>query len=112
VLHPDTLETACGGDRDVRAEFVELFLEHSRGELDELRAVVAAPDFERVRAVAHSLGGSAATLGAARLAAACSRLSQTAAAEQADGVNELFEGVDRAYELTRVQLSDLVADAR
>jgi two-component system sensor histidine kinase/response regulator len=112
VLDPATLEAACGGDRDVRAEFVALFLEHSRGELDELRAVVAARDLERVRTVAHSLGGSAATLGAARLAAACSRLSHTAAAEQADGVEELFASVDRAYELTRAQLSDLVAGAR
>jgi CheY-like chemotaxis protein len=37
VLDPTVLESACSDDHEVRGEFVALFLEHSRGELDELR---------------------------------------------------------------------------
>jgi two-component system, sensor histidine kinase and response regulator len=108
VVDLAALETTCAGDNEVRAEFVTLFLEHSRGELDALREAVAGADARRAATIAHSLGGSAATVGGVRLAETCSRLSQPAAWEPGDEMVSALEDVERAYAATRARLRILV----
>jgi HPt (histidine-containing phosphotransfer) domain-containing protein len=111
VLDPSLLESACGGDREVRAEFVSLFLETAGNELDGLRDALADADAPRVKSLAHSLAGGAATLGAFRLSGACNRLSQLAATGELEGADARFEEVESAFYLTREELADLVGDA-
>lgn len=109
VLDRSVLDSACGDDPDVRAEFVALFLGHAGGELDDLRAALDDADAPRVRSVAHSLAGGAATIGAFRLSGASNRLSRSAAAGDLEHAEAMFAEVDDAFELTRDRLADLAA---
>ncbi len=109
VLDHSVLDSACGDDPDVRAEFATLFLGHAGGELDHLRAALDDADAPRVRSVAHSLAGGAATIGAFRLSGASNRLSRSAAAGDLEHAEAMFAEIDDAFELTRDRLADLAA---
>jgi CheY-like chemotaxis protein/HPt (histidine-containing phosphotransfer) domain-containing protein len=59
-------------------EIVELFLEEMPHRLAALGAAVAGGDRTRVARLAHTLAGSASSLGASRLAHTCARLERSA----------------------------------
>jgi EAL domain-containing protein (putative c-di-GMP-specific phosphodiesterase class I)/DNA-binding NarL/FixJ family response regulator/HPt (histidine-containing phosphotransfer) domain-containing protein len=69
-------ETATGEDDIVR--LVSLFVEDARTRAVELAAAAASGDVLKTRAVSHSLAGSSATIGAARLAEICRMIESTA----------------------------------
>jgi HPt (histidine-containing phosphotransfer) domain-containing protein len=55
---------------------VRLFSERGRTLVEELNSAVAVDDPERARAAAHSLGGSSAIVGAAKLQTLCMDLEE------------------------------------
>ena len=78
VLDPAGL---LGGAADLspqHREVVELFLADVPRRLDLLTTAVARGDRDQVARIAHTLAGSADSLGASRLAAACARLEALA----------------------------------
>ncbi|BCO09021.1 hypothetical protein GF1_13970 [Desulfolithobacter dissulfuricans] len=52
-----------GGDEELLEELLELFTISSAGDLEELKAAVAAEDPEEVIKAAHSIKGASASLG-------------------------------------------------
>ncbi|WP_457574618.1 Hpt domain-containing protein [Desulfolithobacter sp.] len=52
-----------GGDEELLAELLELFASSSAGDLEELKAAVAADNPEEVVKAAHSIKGASASLG-------------------------------------------------
>jgi HPt (histidine-containing phosphotransfer) domain-containing protein len=62
------------GEPDVLAEVLNLFLVEASPRLDRLRNALASGNIEEVRRVAHSLKGSAGTIGARRLYEVCRQL--------------------------------------
>lgn len=70
---------AAGGDRDLAAELVTLFATDAARILAELDRALAARDMPAVRAAAHSLKGSALTVGFLQLAESARLIEEAAA---------------------------------
>ncbi|MGE3389743.1 MAG: response regulator, partial [Gammaproteobacteria bacterium] len=83
-LNPVTLADVRALQRPERPDFfrrlVELYLQSSRGLVDEIAAACATGDPARVHRAAHTLKSSSANLGADALAALCVTLEQAARA--------------------------------
>jgi len=63
----DYFESRYARTPDLLVRLVTLFFQDSSSKRDQLREAMAAEDYKRAASVAHSLAGSAATLGALRL---------------------------------------------
>jgi HPt (histidine-containing phosphotransfer) domain-containing protein len=59
-------------------ELIQLFLRDSRPKLERMEAAMARKDFPALGLAAHSLKGSASSLGARRLADLCAQLEKHA----------------------------------
>lgn len=85
VFRTETLDSLrrqlgdAGGD--LVAELIALFLVQGRDLVGQIETAEAAPDVLRLRAAAHKLKGSTATLGGDRLAAVCQRIETPQPAE-------------------------------
>jgi signal transduction histidine kinase/CheY-like chemotaxis protein/HPt (histidine-containing phosphotransfer) domain-containing protein len=88
-------------------EIVELFLEEMPHRLAALGAAVAGDDRPRLARLAHTLAGSASSLGAARLADACARLE--ALAQEADQPSTLLAGALETVHQELLQLQAALA---
>ena len=100
----DSLRRQLGdaGD-DLVVGLIALFLVQGRELVDQIETAGAAPDLIRLRAVAHKLKGSTATLGGDRLAAVCQRVEVAPPAEL-DLVGVTHE-VRREFEQLAAELS-------
>ena len=107
VFRADTIDALrrqlgdAGGD--VVAELIGLYLVQGRELVGEIEAAGAAPDPIQLRAVAHKLKGSTATLGGDRLAAVCQRIEVAPPAEL--DVGGATGEVRREFELLAGELS-------
>jgi signal transduction histidine kinase/HPt (histidine-containing phosphotransfer) domain-containing protein/ActR/RegA family two-component response regulator len=87
-------------------EIVELFLEEVPRRLITLTTVAARGDRDQVARLAHTLAGSAYSLGAARLADACSRLETLVRSEAPASNGTLAEAINTAHqELQQLQVA-------
>ncbi|MFL6025538.1 MAG: Hpt domain-containing protein, partial [Friedmanniella sp.] len=77
-----TVMPALHGER--AGSLVDLFLSTSTSQLQDMREAVAGGQTDDLRRLAHSLRGSAAYLGAGRLATACASLEEAANEQQPD----------------------------
>jgi signal transduction histidine kinase/CheY-like chemotaxis protein/HPt (histidine-containing phosphotransfer) domain-containing protein len=78
ILHPDGLLAAQATLSPQYREIVDLFLEEAPRRIGAISAAVASDDRGQAARLAHTLAGSANSLGAARLADACARLEALA----------------------------------
>lgn len=77
----ELLERLCG-DKELCKEILELFCEEFPATLAEMRAALAAEDWERLAHVAHSLKGVSANISAHSLADVAAEMERTARAPQ------------------------------
>jgi CheY-like chemotaxis protein/HPt (histidine-containing phosphotransfer) domain-containing protein len=105
VLDQGVLDVVCDGDPDGRMEIVTTFLGHADAAVATLCGALAANDLPTVRATAHSLTGSAATLGADRLAALTRRICDAVAAGQPIDAASDQDALERVYAMTRAALA-------
>jgi len=105
VFRAETIESLRHqlGDRggDLVTELISLYLVQAHDLVSQIEAAGAAPDLSLLRAVAHKLKGSSATLGGDRLAAACQRIEAAPLAEL---------DVDRAIQQVRHEFEQLAAE--
>ena len=87
-----------GGDRKLLRELVGIFVDDGPKRLDALRAAMAAADAKQIEHIAHSLKGSAAILGAARLRDAALVLEDSAHDRHGDAGAPLVAQVAREVE--------------
>jgi CheY-like chemotaxis protein/HPt (histidine-containing phosphotransfer) domain-containing protein len=85
VLDPASLFGATGQPRAEHREIVELYLQETPRRLAALKGALQAGDREQAAQLAHTLAGSAGSLGAVRLAAACGLVERLARAEARPG---------------------------
>ena len=78
VLDEETVDGLRRLGDDVLAEIVRLWFDNLEPNLTAMREAMAADDSPALSAAAHTLRGSAANVGAARLSAACAALESTA----------------------------------
>jgi len=86
---------------DLVGELIALYLVQGRDLVVQIEAAGSAPDPVRLRAAAHKLRGSTATLGGDRLAAVCQRIEAAPPAEL---------DVDSALEQVRAEFEQLAAE--
>lgn len=101
-------------------EIVELFLDEAPRRLREIAAAAQAGDRPRIARLAHTLAGSALSLGAMRFAAGCTRLEvltrdqppmpSGAADADAPVLFEAVAGAQQAFEELQAALSDGAAE--
>lgn len=92
---------------DLVAELIALYLVQGRDLVGQIEAAGAAPDPIRLRAAAHKLKGSTATLGGDRLAAVCQRIEVAPSADlDADNnLNTVTQEVRREFEHLATELA-------
>ena len=107
VFRAETLDSLrrqlgdAGGD--LVAELIALYLVQGRELVGQIETAGEAPDLIRLRAAAHKLKGSTATLGGDRLAAVCQRIEVAPPAElDLDGVTQ---EVRRQFEQLATELA-------
>ncbi len=91
------------GEPDMLAALVEAFLEQARHEVAELKIALSGNDPAAVAALAHSLKGSSANIGAERMGARCGELEARARSGGLGGGDEAAGWLEA--ELERVRLA-------
>jgi HPt (histidine-containing phosphotransfer) domain-containing protein len=112
LVDPDVLreltEFRVPGEPDPVEDVVELFLELTPARLTELGQAAAAGDRQAVQALAHTIKGSAGTVGAQAVRAAAAAVEEAAEEDAVRGVSHLADVFDR----TRPAITALVAALR
>jgi DNA-binding response OmpR family regulator len=94
-LDPIVIGDLIQASSDFTSDLVDLFLEDARGRIEALRQSTPSLDHAEMRRAAHSLKGSALTMGAKRLAALSHRLEEHAKASgDAEGAAEMTTAID------------------
>jgi two-component system sensor histidine kinase/response regulator len=92
------------GDPDVVGELVGVFVEEAPGRLSGMRAAVEARDASALERAAHGLKGTAASLGAVRVAAVCRSIEEAARAGSVGTAPALLEALEPALAAAGVAL--------
>ncbi|MBV9439661.1 MAG: Hpt domain-containing protein [Candidatus Eremiobacteraeota bacterium] len=91
------LEEAFEDDVAGIAELLEMALDTGRKHCRKLAEGLAEGNVETIRRAAHSIKGSAATIGANEVTALASQLEQQARAGDVRGAAEAIANIDAAY---------------
>lgn len=83
-----------GGDADLNAEVLQLFLDQSAQLLEQLHAALENRDHKSWREIAHSLKGAARGIGAFAMADAAAAVEPAVPGE--DGAEQALTGLDNA----------------
>jgi HPt (histidine-containing phosphotransfer) domain-containing protein len=74
--------------------YVRMFLEDATAQLAALREALKAEDFDTISRLSHSLKGSAATLGAGRVASLCTSIGVAAGRQERTELNAALSLLD------------------
>jgi HPt (histidine-containing phosphotransfer) domain-containing protein len=106
VWQPEVIEKLrkqLGDDDGVLVgEIIQLYLVEAWDLLAQMEVAGRHFNENQLRALAHSLKGSTATVGGGRLAAACDRIEHASTAEL--GFPEVWQGAQREFELLAAEL--------
>ena len=100
---------AAGGGEGLVAELVDLFVDDVPSRLESIREAMAAGDPEALVRTAHSLKGSAATLGADRMAELCRQMEVSGRAGEVPQGQGLLESLEAEFEQVKRALAAWVA---
>jgi HPt (histidine-containing phosphotransfer) domain-containing protein len=109
AIDRDILREQMGGEADVDAllrELAPIFVDYSRACFEKLHAAATEGDLETIARLAHTLKGSAATLGAASLAECCAELQCAARSQNEEDATRSIERVTSSFEHVARELSD------
>lgn len=99
----------AGGGVELVAELVDLFVADVPARLDAIRSAIAAADPEALVRAAHSLKGSASTLGADGMADLCRRIELQARDGAVPPAREMFGMLQEEFERVKQALDAWVA---
>jgi HPt (histidine-containing phosphotransfer) domain-containing protein len=105
------LLVVVGGNRDLAAQLAVLFLDDLEPRMKEINTSVAERDASRLRAGAHALRGSAATMTAKNVATAAGALETMGRSGVLGGVQRAVEELDAALAVLRPRLVALTGEA-
>jgi signal transduction histidine kinase/HPt (histidine-containing phosphotransfer) domain-containing protein/ActR/RegA family two-component response regulator len=114
VLDPQPLEhlrrLGSSAGQNVLDQVIKLFLRDGPVRLERLRGALGEGDMDGVEQASHAFKGSAATLGAVRLAAACKRVEETARVDPLAVMPEDVEAVAQEYHRAAAELQRLLTE--
>jgi CheY-like chemotaxis protein/HPt (histidine-containing phosphotransfer) domain-containing protein len=93
------------GEPDLLAELVEIFAEDTHTRLTDLREALDRGNAESLKQTAHALKGSAANLGARRMAHFAARIEELGDSGDLKEVADLLEELQREFEGVSAELS-------
>ena len=102
------LRAQMGSDADVDIllrQLAPIFVQHNESCLEQLRAACAQGDLPLIGRLAHTMKGSAATLGATELSQDCESLCRCVQARNEDDVTRCIERVTASVEHVAQALS-------
>jgi HPt (histidine-containing phosphotransfer) domain-containing protein len=105
------LLVVVGGNRELAGQLAVLFLDDLEPRMKEINTAVAERDAGRLRAGAHALRGSAATMTAKSVATAAGALEAIGRSGVLDGVQRAVEELDAALAVLRPSLVALTGPA-
>jgi CheY-like chemotaxis protein/HPt (histidine-containing phosphotransfer) domain-containing protein len=88
----------CGGKREMLKRLLNVFLDSAPGRLNDLRTALTSSDKEEVRRIAHSVKGSASSVGAMVIAKIAFEMELCAQHGGMDAAFVLCEDLDAAIE--------------
>jgi CheY-like chemotaxis protein/nitrogen-specific signal transduction histidine kinase/HPt (histidine-containing phosphotransfer) domain-containing protein len=97
------------GTQDNLRELVQLYLEQTTGQLEQLDKAIAAQDSAEVRRVAHSCAGASATCGMRQLVPLLRQLECQAAGGSLTGASSLYHQATSEFQRIRAFLQDILA---
>lgn len=99
LLDPAALANIRSIDEDgtVLAEVIQMYLDEAPGQLDTLRAALAAGQAAEVSAAAHALKSASFNVGAMMLGETCRRLERAGKAGELAACGDLVAAIERQY---------------
>lgn len=97
------------GEPDVLAEVLNLFLVEVPPRMDRLRNAWAAGNIEQVHRAAHSLKGSAGTIGARRLYEVCRQLDTRGKSADLAGMATLVDALGAEFDKVEAEIRRLLS---
>src|ERR1700682_4698850 len=104
ALDEAALLILVGGDQKLAGELAGLFLNDIEPRMNEITAAVTERDPARLRAGAHALRGSAATMMANNVSAAAAELETMGRSGLLEGVQRALEELNMAMTILRPRL--------
>ncbi len=104
ILDPNAwqeLQFRVGGDAQLLAELVSLYLAEAKQRFAEMHRAVAVGDAAALRLAAHSLKSNSAEFGALTLAELCRELEMMGRAGTVEGADPILDRAERLF--TQVQ---------
>jgi HPt (histidine-containing phosphotransfer) domain-containing protein len=111
ILDLSEFDEICDGDEPLRERLVTMFGDQARTAIIELTAAITAGDAAAIERTAHALKGSAAILGARRLAAIAHELYECAVDNQLAQAPRQLSLLSHVYDLTSVAMAADLAGA-
>lgn len=112
-VDPETLQMLADlqepGEPDILRELITLFLRDTPERLEALRQAHASADEASAARAAHSIKGSAGSLGALELQAHASAAEAAARRGDAEAITSALAALDHEFALVRQQLEALLA---
>jgi len=96
IFDPAAFERQTGGDAELRAEIIQMFLEDCPVRVQEIRAAVDGNDAPALTAAAHALKGSAAYLCASIVRARAADLERAGREHNLDAARTLVPDLEAA----------------
>ncbi|NBW81421.1 Hpt domain-containing protein [bacterium] len=100
----EVLEDLSEPNESIVDELTRIFKSSVPGLLADLSAAVSANDRESIRRIAHRLKGSAANIGAKRMAAGCSMLELSAKNSSEPITTECFASIEEHFKASEQAL--------
>ena len=92
-------------------ELINLYLDQTRKQMDQLHAAIAGGNAPEVRRIAHSSAGASATCGMVTMSPLLRELEHLGAEEHLDGAAGLAAQVEEQFARVREQLENILANA-
>ena len=105
IFDVSVVEDLCGHDDELRHDLLVMFERHLRAALGTIQAAVASPDLDTLLAEAHTLKGSAGSVGALRVAQISDSLCRVVRGGELIEVDDLVNDLRSATAATLALLS-------
>jgi PAS domain S-box-containing protein len=109
AINLDEFRSRLDGNDELMADLAQLFLDDAPRQIREIREAKTLGDATRLEIAAHTLKGSASTVGAGALTSIARKIEMVARERNIEGTGELCNQLELEWERLKVELSTLSA---